>query len=322
MASVYAMFAYHLFRILLMTEQLSRKERRLLQKLKKEQQKQQPLLDHNAPKPRVLPFVWIILGFVFITSVFAMVVGANMWVGHSVWPRTVGWSITALVGVGAFVYWTKMRKLFKFSKRWFVLFPLTFFIAVVCALVFVYLISAWQESTQLDYREQQNSALIQSTSSWAPGDVWSDEQCRIAQTQQHAFVDQLNQGTRPPYMGEILVLFSTMDVSYQAGCAPQWTFAIERLTATKSHWKNASASSVRGFNNFVSAQYPNSKKGCKMELTRLNQKQDAPLYSALKFLCNEIPEQSQWKPGSLTAQAQTLLQRVKRQEEFNANSPQ
>lgn len=316
------MFAYHLFKILVMTEQLSRKERRLLNKLQKQQQKQQPLFDHHAPKPRALPFIWIILGFVFIISVFAMVVGANMWVGHSIWPRTVGWSITALVGVGTFLYWTKMRKFFKFSKRWLALFPFTFLVAIVCALVFVYLISAWQESTQLDYREQQNTALIQSASSWVPGEVWSEEQCRIAQAQQTSFIDQLNKGTRPPYMGEIFVLFSTLDVSYQAGCAPQWNFAIDSLTAKKDHWKNASASSVRGFNNFVSAQYPNSKKGCKMELTRLNQQHDSPLYSALQFLCTEVPEQSYWKPGALTAQAQTLLQKVKRQEEFTKNKTQ
>lgn len=298
-----------------MTEQLSRKERRLLKKLQKQKNASTPFLDNTAPKPKILPFVWIILGFVFIASVFAAVVGANMWVGHSVWPRTVGWSITALVGVVTFWYWTRVRHFFKFSKRWLLLLPLTFFVSVVCAVIFIYFISAWQESTQLKYREQQNKELIQTTSSWTPGETWNEAQCTTVETQQKSFVEQLNKGTRPPYIGEIFVLFSTMEVSYQAGCTAQWRFAIESLTAPKPHWTDASASAIRGFNNFAAAQYPNSKKGCKMELTRLNQPPQAPLYSALKFLCEEVPEKSQWKPGALTAQAQNLLRQVKQQEE-------
>lgn len=308
-----------------MSENLTRTERRLLKKLQKQHKQQNPqdfFPEDHSPKPRVMPFVWIILGFVFIASVFAMVVGAHMWVGHNVWPRIVGWTVTGLVGVSTFVYWTRMRKQFRFFKRWFLLFPLILGLAVMCAVVFVYFISAWQESSQLKYREQRNQDLIAVTSSWKPGTYWNDAQCKKIEQQQQDFISQLNDTSRPPYMGEVLVLFGTINVSYQAGCSAQWTYAVKQLTAPKSQWSTTSASAIRGFNNFVASQYPNSKEGCQMELGRLNQADDTPLHSALKFLCEEVPEQRQWKSGELTAQAQSIVQRLRHQEELKNNKEQ
>lgn len=316
---IYGMFALHLFWHYDMSENLTRTERRMLKKLKKQHQQQtntEFFPEDLAPKPRTMPFVWIIMGFVFIASVFAMVVGAHMWVGHSVWPRVVGWTITGLVGIATFVYWTQMRAQFRFFKRWFLLFPLTLAFAVICAMVFVYFISAWQESSQLKYREQRNQELIAVTSAWKVGEYWNEAQCQKIEQQQRDFVSQLNDTSRPPYMGEVLVLFGTLNVGYQAGCSAQFQYAVDQLTAPQKQWNTTSASAIRGFNNFVGAQYPNSKEGCQMELTRLNLADQTPLHSALKFLCDEVPEQRQWKSGELTAQAQSIVQRLKHQDEL------
>lgn len=305
-----------------MTENLSRKERRLLKKLKKQYKPDEFFPEDIAPAPRVMPFLWITLGFVFIISVFSLVLGAHMWVGHSVWPRIVGWSITAIVGVVTFVYWARMRKFFKFSRRWLFLFPIMFLLSIVCSLIFVYFISIWQETSQLKYREQINKELIDVASAWKSGERWDATACQKIEQQQDNFVAQFNQTPRPPYMGEVLVLFSTLDVSYQAGCDPHWDTAIKHLTDKKPQWVNTSPSALRGFNNFVSAQHPNIKKGCQMELTRLNQENQAPLHSALQFLCDQVPQQKHWVPGEMTAQAQHLVQRVKRVEDLKKNSEQ
>lgn len=298
---------------------LSRKERRALQR-QTLKNNQAPFPHDDRPRAVIWPFIAITLGFVFCLAVFALVVGANLWMGHSPLPRLVGWGVSGAIGIGAFAMWVRRRKQFRFAKKWLLLFPLTFGLGVVLALAFVYFISVWQETTQLDYREHKNKALIERASAWTVGTHWSADVCQQVEAQQREFANQLYTSERTPYVGEVLVLFGTVQASYQAGCAAMWDPITQMLTANNPHWKRVSPQAVRGFNNFVWAQRPGNKKGCQMELARLED-QETPLASALKLLCDESPDLQKWVPGANTAQAQRIVQYVQKTKEAKTEPP-
>lgn len=292
---------------------LSRAQRRQLQR-----DLAKTMTDQDIEKSRThpqWPLAMVVLGLFFSTALFSIVQGTHAWHGPGVWPKIVGWSACLGVGALSFYQWTRKRSTFRWGKRWLLLLPAAFFSAVALALIVYTAVQMWQENLKLDDTQQQNSALVQTTSSWTPGTRWTQQMCKDTANKQQDYIRQLRAYDRMPLIGETLLLFGTEQTRYQAGCDPQWDKLIPQMIAPNPAWEHASASQWRNYTRFVQLQRPNQQQGCWMEVARAAHLQDERLTDGLKLVCEQAPKTYDWIPDQNTHNIQRI---IKIAEERNA----